>query len=125
MKSFLFDSCTLLWATIVPEKLSERVRDIIKDPDNLFTVSHVSIWEISIKQSLARLTLPRNFFDEIESSGYSLLPTAFKHFTAYRTLPHIHGDPFDRLLIAQSISEGIPLITCDSEIVRYDVETVW
>jgi len=125
MRSFLLDSHTLLWAAIVPEKLSLRARDIINDPDNLFTVSHVTIWELSIKIGLGKLTLPHNFLDEVESYGYSLLPTTLKHFSAYRKLPRIHNDPFDRLLIAQSISECIPLLTCDPEIARYDVKVVW
>jgi PIN domain nuclease of toxin-antitoxin system len=125
MKSFLLDSCTLLWATIIPEKLSERVKNIIEDADNLLSVSHVTIWELSIKESLGKLTLPQNFFEAIEPAGYFLLPTAMKHFAAYRKLPKIHSDPFDRMLIAQSIAENIPLITCDSEIIRYDVEVMW
>ena len=72
-----------------------------------------------------KLTLPRKFFNDIENDGYSLLPTALEHFHELRKLPHIHRDPFDRLLVAQSITEGIPLLTCDPEIARYDVEVVW
>ena len=125
MRSFLFDTHTLLWASYAPELLSQRVRDIVADADNFFTLSHATIWELSIKVARGKLTLPRNFFDEIGNLGYSLLPTALKHFDALRKLPLLHRDPFDRMLIAQSISENLPLITCDSEITRYDVETVW
>jgi len=125
MRPFLLDSCTLLWATIVPENLSIRAQNIINDADSLIIVSHVTIWELSIKMSIGKLTLPHNFLNEVESHGYTLLPTALKHFGVFRKLPLLHKDPFDRLLIAQSISEKIPLITCDPEIARYDVEVVW
>jgi len=125
MRSFLLDSCTLLWASYAPELLSPRAQGIVANTDNFFTVSHATIWELSIKVARGKLTLPKNFFNEIENAGYSLLPTALKHFDTLRKLPLLHRDPFDRLLIAQSIAEEIPLITCDPEITRYDVETVW
>lgn len=125
MASCLVDTCVLLWATSDPDRLSRKARRIIEDTENGIFVSHATLWEISIKVTIGKLSVPRGFFERIGELGYGMIATKEEHFSIYRRLPLIHRDPFDRLLIAQSISEKIPLITCDPEILKYRVETIW
>ena len=125
MSSYLLDTHTLLWATSQAEMLTEETRGLLVNPDHRFFVSLGSVWELSIKVSIGKLSLPEPFFRALPSLGYEWLPMTEEHFACYRTLPLHHRDPFDRLLVAQSIIEEIPLISCDPEIRKYDALIVW
>ncbi len=125
MASYLLDTCALIWATSDPKKLSKKARLAIDDDANRIFVSHVTLWEMSIKVTIGKLQVGEDFFEELEDLGYEILPIKVEHFSLYRQLPLIHRDPFDRLLVAQSISEKVPLVTCDEETVKYPLETVW
>ena len=118
----LLDTRLLLWAAGQPDRLSDEARSLLDNPENELIFSSVSLWEIVIKRGLgqsnfqvdARL-LRRGLLD----NGYSELPIASEHVVAIESLPPIHKDPFDRVLIAQATVEGITLLTTESLVARY------
>ena len=120
----LLDSHSLLWAVFEPKKLSLEAREAIADKDSVVYTSMASLWEIALKQNLGRLDVPDDFFDAIKSGGYELLNITIPHIKKYTGLPLHHRDPFDRLLIAQAISEQLTLITRDKAIGQYDVSII-
>jgi PIN domain nuclease of toxin-antitoxin system len=118
----LFDTHLLLWAAGHPRRLPAAVRALINDSDNELIFSPVSLWEIAIKTGLGRADfevdarlLRRGLLD----NGYRELPITSEHAVAIDGLPPIHKDPFDRLLIAQSMVEGITLLTSDPLLAQY------
>ena len=118
----LLDTHLLLWSAVEPELLSRSAQTAIGDKDNEILFSAVSLWEVAIKQRLGRADfqvdvrlLRRNLFN----SGYDELSVIGDHAVAVADLPPLHKDPFDRLLIAQSIVEGITLLTNDRQVARY------
>lgn len=120
----LLDTHTLIWALSKPEKLSSKVVKLISNVNNLVFVSIASLWELQIKKSLNKITLPDNFPILLQDSGYKILNITLEHILQLEPLPLLHRDPFDRMLIAQSISEKIPLVTDDSEILQYTFEKI-
>jgi PIN domain nuclease of toxin-antitoxin system len=125
----LLDTHTLLWTFEEPHKLSQAATAALADPGNSLTVSIASLWEITIKIAKGQLTVPGNSIEYIlglvDSSRINLLSLHSAHLLELQTLPRFHKDPFDRILIAQSRTEHIPLVTRDRDIRRYDVETIW
>jgi PIN domain nuclease of toxin-antitoxin system len=118
----LLDSHLLLWAAGAPEKLPAAARALFDDPANELLFSAASLWEIAIKQGLGRSdfhidarVLRRGLFD----NGYAELPVTSEHAVAIDTLPPIHRDPFDRILVAQAQVEGITLVTSDATVALY------
>ncbi len=118
----LLDSHILLWAAGEPSRLSRAARGLISDPANELLFSAASLWEIAIKSGLGRKDfhvnvrlLRRGLLD----NGYNELAVLSEHVVALDTLPTIHKDPFDRLLIAQASIEGIILVTSDSVVASY------
>ena len=126
----LLDTRTFLWWTSERgARLSERGRDLLGDGLTGVSFSVVSAWEIAIKVGAGRLVLPnateRYVPDRVRHHGFDMLPIELSHVFRSGSLPPIHGDPFDRLLVAQAQIEGIPILTADPAISRYDVETIW
>jgi len=118
----LLDTHILLWAAGQPENLTANVRGLLDDPRNELIFSSASIWEIAIKSGLGRSDFQvdaRNLRRELLDNGYLELPIASEHAVAIDCLPPIHKDPFDRLLIAQSMVEGITLLTADPLVAQY------
>ena len=118
----LLDTHLLLWAAGMPDRLPAEARKLMDDPENELFFSAASLWDIAIKQGLARndfkadaRLLRRGLFD----NGYSELPVASEHAVAIDGLPPIHKDPFDRMLVAQATVEGITLLTADAMVARY------
>ncbi len=120
MASFLVDTHVLLWANSDPGKLSAAARGWLEDRGNRIFVSHATVWELSVKVTIGKLRLPEAFFAALPELGFETLALEDAHFEAYRKLPLIHRDPFDRLLVAQALAEEIPLITCDAEVRKYE-----
>src|SRR3954470_11165488 len=111
----LLDSHILLWSIFEKNKLSKKVQEIILNSNNLVFISIASLWEISIKKSLGRLSIPETFFDNIyKNSGFEILLIQPNHIAQYLTLPMYHRDPFDRMLIAQAQASQMSLITQDA-----------
>lgn len=118
----LLDTQLLLWAAGQPERLSPRARRQLSDPDNELLFSAVSLWEITIKNGLGRDDFrvePRVLRRGLLDNGYVELPITSEHAVNVDALPPIHKDPFDRLLLAQALVEGITLLTADAELARY------
>ncbi len=118
----LLDTHIILWAGEEPERLSARTRDLITDQDTTPVFSAVNIWEVAIKRALKRRDFesdPDVLRQSLLDLGYEELPVTSQHVLELVALPHIHKDPFDRLLIAQAISEKITLVTADRMIARY------
>ncbi len=88
-------------------------------------VSAASAWEAGIKQALGRLTLPAPFAVGVDASGFQRLPIAFEHAAEAAALPPHHGDPFDRMLVAQARLEGLTLVSHDRLLAAYDVPILW
>ncbi len=118
----LLDTHLLLWAAGEPRRLSKQARALINDPDNELLFSAASLWEVAIKRGLGRedfrvdaRLLRRGLLD----NGYSELPIISDHVVATESLPLIHKDPFDRVLVAQATVEGVTLLTIDSLVSQY------
>lgn len=118
----LLDTHLLLWAVASPDLLSASTRSLIRDPFHQPVFSVASVWEVAIKTSRGHTDFevsPILLRETLLESGYEELPVMGNHAVAVAGLPFIHKDPFDRLLIAQAIAEGITLLTADSTIARY------
>jgi PIN domain nuclease of toxin-antitoxin system len=119
---FLLDSQLILWAALFPERLPEVARALMSDPLNELLFSAATIWEITIKSMRGRDDFrvdPRLLQRLLLDSGYTELPVTSQHAVTIDALPPLHKDPFDRLLLAQAISEGIILLTADHRLAQY------
>ena len=129
MRVLLDTHVFLWWSSDRGARLSERTRDILADGATDAAISLVSAWEIAIKVGAGRMELPdaieRYLPDRIRRHGFELLPIAMAHALRAGSLPPIHRDPFDRMLVAQAQVEGLPILTANPAISRYDVETIW
>ncbi|MBA2757802.1 MAG: type II toxin-antitoxin system VapC family toxin [Chloroflexi bacterium] len=125
----LLDAHAFIWWVLDMPNLSSRCRAILLDGDNDVVLSVASSYEIAYKAGQGRLTLPDSPAEYIRgrlaANGFTSLPVELSHALRAATLPRIHGDPFDRMLVAQAQVEGIPILTADPAISRYDVETIW
>jgi PIN domain nuclease of toxin-antitoxin system len=118
----LLDTHILLWAAGQPEKLSESARTLLTTPENFLFFSAASIWEIVIKRGLGRDDFkvdPRRLRKMLIVHGYTELPVTAEHALKVETLPLLHKDPFDRLLLAQAHTEGLLLLTVDASVLQY------
>jgi len=118
----LLDTQLLLWAAGQPERLSPAARKELADASNELLFSAASIWEITIKNSLGRRDFqvePRVLRRGLIDNGYIELPITSEHAVGVDTLPPVHKDPFDRMLLAQALAEGVTLLTSDAHLARY------
>ncbi len=125
----LLDSHTLLWYTLGDPQLSSTAKALILDPANEILISPASYWEIAIKVSIGKLTMHQPYEDFIDAClnkyGFTILPVGPKHTARLIGLPFLHKDPFDRLLVAQALVEGIPLISNDTALDAYGITRLW
>jgi PIN domain nuclease of toxin-antitoxin system len=125
----LLDTHTLIWWDSDDARLGRRARTAIADRSNAVLVSVVSAWEIQIKHQLGRLDLARPLAEIIDrqrtENDMAVLPVTLSHVFALGDLPPHHGDPFDRLLLAQAQTEGAALVSTDAALAAYDVRTLW
>jgi PIN domain nuclease of toxin-antitoxin system len=118
----LLDTHLLLRAASEPQRVPKSARNLIGDPDNEVLFSAASLWEITIKRSLGRQDFsvdPRVLRRALLDNGYSELPITSEHVIHVDQLPARHKDPFDRVLVAQAIVEGITLLTNDEKLIGY------
>ena len=125
MTRLLVDTHALLWWLMDDDGLSDTARAALADPANDVLVSTASVWEIAIKRGLRRLEAPDDLPDHIEAQGFGWLPVGAAHAWHVWDLPLHHRDPFDRLLVAQALSEGMPIVSADARFGAYGVETRW
>ena len=128
--SYLLDTSAYLWFVTGNPRLSNTARAYLEGVDSEVFLSLVSIWEMAIKSNLNRgLDLPRPFDcfidEEIEADRFQILTIEVAHLKRVNRLPHFHRDPFDRLLIAQSLTEDLPVISNDAAFDDYDVQRLW
>jgi PIN domain nuclease of toxin-antitoxin system len=117
----LLDSHILLWWMDDPQRLKPTARAAIADPRNEVLASAVSIWEIGLKRSKGKLRIPENFADFLPVNGILTLSFSAAHAQASFSLPALHGDPFDRALIAQCQLESLTLATRDTQLSGYNI----
>jgi len=126
---YLLDTHVLIWFDSSPEKLSKKVLDVLLNEKNELYISHVSLWEMQIKSQLGKLTLDSSLKDLVSSqqsiNGLEMLNIQAVHIYALDTLALYHRDPFDRLLIAQSMIEKMVLLTADEKIHQYQKDVKW
>lgn len=118
----LLDTHIALWALIDSPRLPRKARDLILDAENTIYFSAASVWEIAIKHRLARGDMPVSGSEArklLKEAGYIELPITSSHAAATEELPLHHSDPFDRILVAQAVSEPMRLLTHDSKLPAY------
>ncbi len=125
----IMDTHAFLWFIEGDNNLSDEARLIIEDSNHQKILSIASLWEMSIKASLKRLELKTNFPDLVQhyiyANGFELLAIEPEHLDQLVTLPFHHKDPFDRLILAQSLSQNIPILTKDELFAKYTNQLVW
>ncbi len=117
----LLDSHVVVWWSAFPGRLRVKTREMITAPENEVFLSAASTWELGLKIARGKLHMPEDYVAQLLATGFEALPVEIAHTSRAALLPTLHGDPFDRLLIAQALVEGMVLVTADREIVRYDV----
>jgi PIN domain nuclease of toxin-antitoxin system len=126
---FLIDTHCWLWSFLETDRLNDTARTLLGDAGNTAFFSTVSAAEIGIKVGIEKLHLPlpakEYVVTRVEDAGMKTLPLYMQHGLRVAELPLHHRDPFDRLLVAQAQMEGLPLMTADPKIARYDVEIIW
>ena len=128
--SYLLDTSAFLWFVTGDRKLSTLARRILEESSDDFYLSLASIWELAIKANLGRgLELPRPFAEfadiELQAERIQILNIELAHLKRVAVMPLHHRDPFDRLLIAQSLVENIPVITSDAAFDQYAIQRLW
>ncbi len=126
--NLLLDTHILIWWLEKSPRIGARTRKKLLDPSALLWMSAASVWEISIKSALGRLDqldAPEVWIPRLRDEwGVRPLPIKIDHAMAVRTLPRLHGDPFDRMLVAQALCEDLTLVTADRRIAAYDIRTL-
>lgn len=120
----LLDTHIVLWWLADDARLSHRARDLVADPGNTPVVSAATAWEVAIKQALGKLQIDADFEAAVQQQGFASLPIMIRHALETRTLPQIHRDPFDRMLIAQARVENLPLLTADARLLGYPANII-
>jgi len=117
----LLDTHVYLWSLASPDRLSARLQAELRDRQVPVYVSAVSVWECAIKRRLGRLSFPDHIdlVAAIDASGFTELPVTAAHAARTETLPDLHRDPFDRLLIAQALEEAVTLVSADRQVRTY------
>ena len=124
----LVDTHAFLWFVVGDSKLSRTARRTLEDENAELHLSAASVWELAIKSSLGRLTLPAPVAEYVAdkmTAGLHVLPVDWVHAAAVERLPFHHRDPFDRLLVAQAQTERLPIVTSDRVFRRYGVTVIW
>ena len=127
----LLDTCALIWFLRDDSELCKNAAQLIENPDTEVFISVVSIWEIAIKASMGKLSAPMGFLDSFEAklkaSGFNILPVEFHHASGVYSLPPVHSDPFDRLLLSQCKAEKLTAVTNDVHWMdpRYAIPVFW
>lgn len=121
---YLLDTHIILWWLTEPEKIHAKARKIIKDRSNEIFISSASFWEIAIKKSIGRLTMPHNLLETIAIEGFKTLPIMSDECIGVADLPMLHANPFDRLIILQAKLYDLVIITRDNKITEYPVVTI-
>lgn len=125
----LLDTHALLWFSLGDVRMPSPIRDFIASPDHAVWVSSATHWEIAIKISVGKYALPipfKNFFEQaVVGNGFNYLPISLNHTERVSFMPFHHRDPFDRLIVAQALAEGMELVSADGVLDQYSVKRHW
>ncbi|MBR1657336.1 MAG: type II toxin-antitoxin system VapC family toxin [Synergistaceae bacterium] len=125
---YLMDTCAFIWYIETGSRLPKAVREIINNSENIY-LSQATLWEIAIKQTIGKIDITMTSFELEDRCGkekITILPLKCEYFERIKSLPLIHRDPFDRIIIATALEERLTLLTNDSNIIKYDgVKTLW
>lgn len=120
---YLLDTHVLLWWLTNPSQINAKAQKVLSHRENTLYVSSASFWEMAIKKSLGRLTLPHNLMETVTREGIKILPILPEETLGVADLPFLHTDPFDRLLVVQAKLHDLVIITRDEKIAEYPVIT--
>lgn len=127
--NFLLDTCAFLWVTLKPDKLSRAFQDCFSNPVNNIFLSSVSAWGIGFKRNIGKLTLPTapNLFIPEQRKNHHISELELNAADTFHleTLPLLHKDPFDRMLVCQAIERSLTILTLDPLIRQYPIRTLW
>ncbi|HTQ34868.1 MAG TPA: type II toxin-antitoxin system VapC family toxin [Stellaceae bacterium] len=121
----LLDTHAFVWWVGDATNLGQRARSAIDDAANEILLSVASLWELTIKRGNGKLDFPFDFETVVNDEGFRVLPISYGHLGALETLPRLHRDPFDRMLIAQAIADDLVLATRDDRLSAYGVTILW
>ncbi len=125
----LVDTHTFLWALLHDHRLTPKAKQILRSKEHELVFSLVSLWEIAIKIKTGKLNTIGSSVsylrDEMNNYGMELLPIRYEHILQLESLPHHHGDPFDRLIISQALTESLPILSADRIFASYGIKLVW
>ena len=121
----LLDTHALIWALEGGEQLSPEAGAVITNGANEILVSAASAWEIAIKRALGKLDAPNDLGVVVEQAGFTARPITIADAERVGALPDHHDDPFDRMLVAQALGDGVPIVTRDPVIARYGIQVIW
>jgi len=121
----LIDSHAFLWWSEALPSLGNSAHEAIADPTNEVLISVAALWELTIKASSGKLSLPAELETMVGHQRFAVLSITFPHLRCLAALPRLHRDPFDRMMIAQALAEGIPIATSDRVFAAYGVQVVW
>ena len=125
----LLDTCTLVWLTQEPRRLSSACRRAIDEPATELVVSHASVWELALKSGAGKFAFPmplrRWLHEQQKQWRFEYLSVSLEHVLKTTELARHHVDPFDRLLVAQAMAENVSVLTPDEHIARYPVHAIW
>lgn len=125
---FLLDTNAFLWAATFDPRLSARANQILNDASNDFYLSVVSLSEVTVKVQIGKLQIPQDlgaFLQRTLNRELMILPIQPEHVLNLSKLPLLHRDPFDRMLVAQSMSESVAILSSDRKLRQYEVEIIW
>jgi PIN domain nuclease of toxin-antitoxin system len=121
----LVDTHAALWFLEGDLRLSHTARNLIEDDRIERRLSAAVVWEVAIKRRLGKLTAPADFYERMDRQGVRGLPVYDRHAVLVADLPLHHHDPFDRLLVAQAMAEGMSILSADRILHKYDVPVLW
>jgi PIN domain nuclease of toxin-antitoxin system len=122
--NLLLDTHVLLWCLGAPQRLGRETRKKIEAPETVVFVSAASAWEIEVKRALGKLKVPDDLEEQLQEKRFTELPVRVRHVRALRSLPEVHRDPFDRMLVAQAMVENLAIVTSDDKIRAYAARTI-
>lgn len=122
--NYLLDTHIILWWLTNPKQIAPKACKIISDKGNSIFISSASLWEMAIKKSLGRLTLPRNIVEILQTEGFQIMSISHEEALGISDLPQIHQDPFDRMLVMQAKLNNCVLITRDKNVMDYPIITI-
>ena len=121
----LLDANAFIWWLIASPSLSARARQAISNPGNEVLLGIGTLWELTIKRSLGKLNFAHDLETVARDEGFAVIGVSFAHLRMLESLPQLHRDPFDRLLISQSLTDQLPVVTNDRAFAAYGAILIW